>query len=343
MTDPRRTLLKLLEHHPGAPFTLVDWTGKSTPIGEGPSRFRVIFKTRQAMSRSLAQSTLGFGEAYASGDVVIDGDLEEALISLSWIYVATDRVTLWDRFKLALQARSLGTQKAHIEHHYGRGNDFYRLFLDKTSPVLLRILPDHGRHARSRAGTEDRAHRRQASPDARSASARHRLRLGPPHVSRGGDLRRRVHRPHAVRQPGDVHSRRGEAPQTAGGCAGHELPAGALERIVRPRRVRRHDVPHRPAAHRAILRQGPAARRARRCLPPALHLQDARVALGGSVRGDPHLPGLLVQLRRRRHRAIGSPRISRARSREPSSSLRDDRAPLARRTFCATTTRSSRR
>ena len=131
MTDPRRTLLKLLENHPGAPFTLVDWTGKSTPIGEGPPRFQVIFKTRQAMSRSLAQSTLGFGEAYASGDVVIDGDLEEALISLSWIYVATDRVTLWDRVKLALQARSLGTQKAHIEHHYGRGNDFYRLFLDK--------------------------------------------------------------------------------------------------------------------------------------------------------------------------------------------------------------------
>ena len=73
MTDPRRTLLKLLENHPGAPFTLVDWTGASTLIGEGPSRFQVIFKTRQAMSRSLAQSTLGFGEAYASGEGRGDG------------------------------------------------------------------------------------------------------------------------------------------------------------------------------------------------------------------------------------------------------------------------------
>jgi cyclopropane-fatty-acyl-phospholipid synthase len=123
---------RLLEHHKGAPFTLSDWTGESRHIGEGAARFRVHFKTREALVRSLVHSSLGFGEGYASGDVVIDGDLEEALIALCDIYTASDGVTLWDRVKLAFQAHSLGKQKANIEHHYGRGDDFYRLFLDKN-------------------------------------------------------------------------------------------------------------------------------------------------------------------------------------------------------------------
>jgi cyclopropane-fatty-acyl-phospholipid synthase len=131
MADPRQTVLRLLKHHQGAPFTLVDWAGESTHIGHGPSRFSLHFKTRASLVRSLVYSSLGFGEAYASGDIAIDGDLEEALVALNGIYMATARVTLWDRVKLALQAQSLRTQKANIEHHYGRGNDFYRLFLDK--------------------------------------------------------------------------------------------------------------------------------------------------------------------------------------------------------------------
>jgi cyclopropane-fatty-acyl-phospholipid synthase len=132
MTDPKRTVLKLLRNHQGAPFTLVDWRGESTRIGDGPSCFTLHFKTRRSMARSLVHSSLGFGEAFASGDIVIDGDLEEVLVALYGIYMATaGQVTLWDRLKLAIEAQSLRTQKANIEHHYGRGNDFYRLFLDK--------------------------------------------------------------------------------------------------------------------------------------------------------------------------------------------------------------------
>ena len=133
MTDPKRTVLKLLENHQGAPFTLVDWKGESTQIGDGPSRFTLHFKTRQSMARSVVHSSLGFGEGYASGDIVIDGDLEEVLAALYGIYMSTaGNVTLWDRVKLAVHATSLRSQKANIEHHYGRGDDFYKLFLDKN-------------------------------------------------------------------------------------------------------------------------------------------------------------------------------------------------------------------
>ena len=133
MTDPKRTVLKLLRNHQGAPFTLVDWRGESTHIGDGPSRFTLHFKTRESMARSLVHSSLGFGEGYASGDIGIDGDLEEVLIALYGIYMATaGNVTLWDRLKLAIHATPLRRQKANIEHHYGRGDDFYKLFLDKN-------------------------------------------------------------------------------------------------------------------------------------------------------------------------------------------------------------------
>src|SRR5262245_19010234 len=133
MTDPKRTVLKLLRNHHGAPFTIVDWKGESTQIGSGPSRFALHFKTRESMARSLLSSSLGFGEGYASGDIVIDGDLEEVLVALYGIYMATaGNVTLWAKLKLAVHATPLGRQKANIEHHYGRGDDFYKLFLDKN-------------------------------------------------------------------------------------------------------------------------------------------------------------------------------------------------------------------
>ena len=131
MIDPRRTLRQLFKDHQGVPFTVTDWTGTVMLFGSGRPEFDVRFVTRAALVNSLVRSTLGFGEAYAAGDVVITGDLERVLIALVGVYTATDRVTLLDRVKLAFQARSLGRQKANIEHHYGRGNDFYRLFLDK--------------------------------------------------------------------------------------------------------------------------------------------------------------------------------------------------------------------
>jgi cyclopropane-fatty-acyl-phospholipid synthase len=129
--DPRRRLQQYLAHHQGAPFEAIYWDGTRHRFGQGSPDFAIEFRTKDALVRSLVQSSLGFGEAYATGDIRITGDLEDVLVGLANVYMAIGDERLRDRVMRAVMARSLPREKADIEHHYGLGNEFYRFYLDK--------------------------------------------------------------------------------------------------------------------------------------------------------------------------------------------------------------------
>jgi cyclopropane-fatty-acyl-phospholipid synthase len=132
MFDLDRKLRTALDNHRGVPFVFRDWNGVGHQAGDGPPRFEIHCKTRDALLRSFLERTLGFGEAYVRGDVVIDGDLEEVLTTLADLYVATaPRVGFLSRLVGKALARTLPREKSDIEHHYGLGNEFYRFYLDK--------------------------------------------------------------------------------------------------------------------------------------------------------------------------------------------------------------------
>lgn len=119
--------------HRGPPFEIDLWGSDRIRIGEpgGAAQFAIHFNTRTALVRSLLQSSLGFGEAYVRGDITIDGDLEEVITALGSAYL---HLSPPGPIKRAIQraiARSLPEEKADVEHHYGLGNDFYALYLDK--------------------------------------------------------------------------------------------------------------------------------------------------------------------------------------------------------------------
>ena len=78
-----RKLQRALDYYRGVPFELWDWNGERRRIGNGPPQFRLHFKTRGALIGSLLESSLGFGEAYARGELLIDGDLEDVLVALA--------------------------------------------------------------------------------------------------------------------------------------------------------------------------------------------------------------------------------------------------------------------
>jgi cyclopropane-fatty-acyl-phospholipid synthase len=127
-----RQLRTALDNHRGVPFTFRDWNGVCHQAGDGPPRFEIHCKTRDALVRSFLERTLGFGEAYVRGDIVIDGDLEEVLITLADLYVGTaPRVGMLSRWLGKVLARTLPREKADIEHHYGLGDEFYKYYLDK--------------------------------------------------------------------------------------------------------------------------------------------------------------------------------------------------------------------
>jgi len=121
----------MLANYQGTPFVLSYWDGKNEQFGRGRPGFTIHFKTEAALKRSLLETSLGFGEAYARGDLVVEGDLVEALTALGEAYLAMEPERLLSRWARKAVARTLPREKADIEHHYGLGDEFYKFYLDK--------------------------------------------------------------------------------------------------------------------------------------------------------------------------------------------------------------------
>jgi cyclopropane-fatty-acyl-phospholipid synthase len=90
----------------------------------------VRFLDRAALWRTLLNPGLHFGDMYASGRIVIQGDLLDVL---NEAYRYLDHIG--DQARLLSKARviapDLSESKRNIHHHYDLGNDFYRLWLDR--------------------------------------------------------------------------------------------------------------------------------------------------------------------------------------------------------------------
>ena len=131
MISLRGKLAKMLEGYEGTGFELGYWDGTSARFGKGAPVAKVHFRTRTSFYRSLFETSLGFGEGYVNQTIRIEGDLEEALLALSGPYLALSEKELMRPWMQKMIARSLPREKADIEHHYGLGNEFYELYLDK--------------------------------------------------------------------------------------------------------------------------------------------------------------------------------------------------------------------
>lgn len=130
----RQTLETIKRTHTGKPFEMVFWNGERMRFGDaGAPEFVLHFKTRTAFLRSIVQTTLGFGESYVNGELVIEGDLEDAYTALAehGLRMQQRAPSRMKELVNGVLARSLPQEKADIEHHYGRGDEFYEMYLDK--------------------------------------------------------------------------------------------------------------------------------------------------------------------------------------------------------------------
>ena len=155
-------LEKDLATYDGTPFAFRDWQGGRCIVGNGPPRFAVHFKTRQSLARCFADSSLGFGEAYARGDIAVEGDLEEALFALAGWYMSVEaRGGILADIRGVLTrtiARTLTREKADIEHHYGLGDAFYRFFWTRACNIPARTSK------RQRTPSMSRRSRKSSTP-----------------------------------------------------------------------------------------------------------------------------------------------------------------------------------
>ena len=131
MINYRGKLRKMLSGYQGRPFVVRYWDGASEQFGQGGPSFALYFKSKESLRRSLLETSLGFGEAYARGDLTVEGDLVEALTALGEAYMALEPERLLTGWARRAVARTLPREKADIEHHYGLGDEFYKFYLDK--------------------------------------------------------------------------------------------------------------------------------------------------------------------------------------------------------------------
>ncbi len=137
------------------PVRIECWDGSS--LGPADAAVVVRFTTRRALRRLVwAPNELGFARAYVSGDVLIEGDLLEALTRLDaladpergpGVRIGRDTTAAVVRAVLRLGAlgppprppaeeirlsgrrHTLGRDARAVSHHYDVGNDFYALVL----------------------------------------------------------------------------------------------------------------------------------------------------------------------------------------------------------------------
>jgi cyclopropane-fatty-acyl-phospholipid synthase len=136
----RKTFEQLFEtlsdHAQDVSFQVHFWDGVKRSFGSGSSQFILTFVTKQAAEHVLESGSLGFGEEYMAGNIQVEGDFRQLLRFGS--DGAFLNLPLGLKTKLAfrhLRQTSLNTlsrSQKHVAHHYDRGNDFYKLWLDES-------------------------------------------------------------------------------------------------------------------------------------------------------------------------------------------------------------------
>lgn len=121
------TVLKRLKN---GGLAITYWDGETRTYGPAKPYIHLTVKDSKAFRAILKNMSLGFGESYADGLIEVDGTLEDVgrLVSENKSVFSTLAKVRAPR----LHRNTRSTQQGYIAHHYDLGNDFYKLWLDKS-------------------------------------------------------------------------------------------------------------------------------------------------------------------------------------------------------------------
>lgn len=108
------------------------WDGEEITYGKGASAFKIILNEPIMISDIITNPSLTLGEAYMNKQLDIEGSVENVIESL----YNNSKSFLRDKekYKKILNPikNTIKKSKDNISYHYDIGNDFYKLWLDKT-------------------------------------------------------------------------------------------------------------------------------------------------------------------------------------------------------------------
>lgn len=127
----KRILDTLLKRVAQGGLTVTYWDGETRSYGPDPAWFKVTVNKPAVVRAMMRNLTLGFGEAYANGDIEVDGDLTQVGRLVSANSAAFGPAKLGQALA-KLRQNTQRLQKSQIAHHYDLGNKFYKMWLDES-------------------------------------------------------------------------------------------------------------------------------------------------------------------------------------------------------------------
>jgi len=112
-------------------LTVTYWDGETVQYGQGQPYNHITVKSPKVVWAMLKNMSIGFNEAYMDGLLEIEGPLTGVVHLMAdnkHIFTKLGRNQVTRRYERNTKRRQAG----QIELHYDVGNDFYKLWLDKT-------------------------------------------------------------------------------------------------------------------------------------------------------------------------------------------------------------------
>ncbi len=134
-------LLRVFLQAIGDPPVRIDlWNGESVCTSTSDPVAGMRIHRRRTLLRLVFNPELAFGEAYASGEIEVEGDLVRLLEA---VYGVSGRPVVSGLLRRLRRPRpnSLRGARENIHHHYDLGNDFYRLWLDERMVYTCAYFP----------------------------------------------------------------------------------------------------------------------------------------------------------------------------------------------------------
>jgi cyclopropane-fatty-acyl-phospholipid synthase len=120
---------------PAAAFCFEFWDGQRIGYGVRP-KTTLIIKSARVLPQLFSKGFLGFGEAYVSGGVEVQGDLQELLRLGLIARFDEDNFRLHQKIRLLpfhlITMGTVGRTGGNTAHHYDLSPEFYSLFLDES-------------------------------------------------------------------------------------------------------------------------------------------------------------------------------------------------------------------
>lgn len=121
----------MLSHSFNIPVKVNYWDGKSAVYGDGDPEVTITFHEPISIKAITTNASVALGEAYMDKKIEIDGSIQKLICSA---YESADSFMRNPHLRRLIpkQSHTEKASKADVQSHYDVGNDFYRLWLDKS-------------------------------------------------------------------------------------------------------------------------------------------------------------------------------------------------------------------